>query len=653
MGGLKINIVIYILFFPLLCTAQQSLLPLGFWNLSSLSGDLKAGGLYAAGDVNTYGIKNKFNTFNYYGGIFVKTSSFIWNPNFLTVDVEGGYYPESRQDLYLLSPNLYNVINTTKLHFRATLFPQKVISLSTYLNFDDSYDSRENLTDIRTNSQGYGGTFAFRNKMLPLTVSYNQNIWNSREIATQRNFFYNQANLNGKVSKSFGLGDHNDLLYNHYDYRRDDFNSVKLRNVSDVLQLTDAIFFDSAQRSYLNSNIMGTIQTGNDSFTQFRASENFLYKLPYNFTINSSYGYFYMYQNPVGIGQHSITARLGNQLYESLNSGLLYEYNNIDETSYHEVNDKVGIDLNYTKKVLKTNVLSIIYSYNRLFERRASTDEILTVVNEQYTISDRVILKRPYINTATLVVKDATGTIIYQLGADYLLTTLGNYIEIQRIPGGQIADNSSIYVFYNATQPGTYSYDVDIQTFYINFSVSKHLFDIYYKTSRNDYSEVRHADALLLNYLTNNIYGASSKIRNATIGLEQDNYESNITPYKMIRYYFNLQGRIGARFLYSVNANWRDYAIPTETEHRVYKDMNGMVSFSLGRKSKLDFTLSYQNQEGNQLNLDLQMARLKFTTRVDHLNIVLGLDSYNRTYLATQNTDYIGVYIQLIKKFKY
>src|SRR5579872_5720969 len=146
MRYLRLFIFYAIFYFPIKSIGQNSLLSLGVWNIYSLSGDLKLGGLYGQGIMNTYGINNKYTTDNYYGGLMIKTSSYIWHPSFLIVDIDGGYYPESKQDLYLVSPNLYNVINSQKLHLGATFFPRKPLTINTYLNFDNTYDSRENLT---------------------------------------------------------------------------------------------------------------------------------------------------------------------------------------------------------------------------------------------------------------------------------------------------------------------------------------------------------------------------------------------------------------------------------------------------------------------------------------------------------------------------
>ena len=644
---------ILILLLPAYCFSQSSMLKLGLWNISALSGEFKLGGLYGQGDINTYGIKNKVTSYNYYGGVWLKSTSFIWNPNFLLVNIDGGYYPESRQDLYLVTTNIYNVINTEKLHISTTLFPKKPITLTTYLNFDNSYDRRENLTDIRSKSKSYGETFSFRNKFLPVTLAYNQNKWDSKEILSGRDFAYEQMNINGRMTKSFGTQDKNDLVYTHNDYLRRDYNMAAIRNVSDNIELLDGFFLDSARRSQINSNIMGTSQKGNDSFNQLRVNENLYYKMPHNLMLTASYGYYNVKRSYEQMQQNSFNTLLGHQLFESLHTGILYQYNNALETSYREVNNKVGVDLNYTKRTFANGLLNVQYAYNRVFEKMKSSDILLNILNEEYNISDHLLLKRPYIVASSISVKDVTGTTIYQQGFDYTVNVIGSFIELQRIPGGLIPDNAKIFVSYTANQPGSYNYDIDLNVFSINYSIFNRLLEVYYKTNRTGYDQVHNADYLLLNYLAEDIYGSSVKYRSATVGVEYDNYQSSLVPYTMMRYFLTWQGRYGQRLVFSVNGNLRDYKIPTETTHRVYRDVNGMLSYSFSRRSKLDVNVGYQSQEGKQINLDLFTLRSKFSTVLKQLTYVVGFDLYNRVYLDDQKTNYLGAYVQIIKKFKY
>ena len=635
------------------CFSQSSLLSLGFWNISALSGEIKVGGLYGTGTMRTYGIDNKLTTYNYYGGIQLKTSSFIWNPNFLTINADGGYYPESRQDLYLVTPNIYNTINTSKLHLGTVLFPKKLLTLSNYLNYDNSYDSRENLTDIKTKSKSYGGQFSFRNKFLPVTMSYNHSKWDSREVLTGRDFYYDQKNVNAHINKSFSLQDRTELDFTHNDYYRKDFSLIGIQNVSDNLSLLNSIYLDSARKAQLNSNLFGTIQKGADNYTQLRENENFFLKLPRHFNFTSSYGYYYINRNPETLQQHSFNAMLGHQLFLSLHTGLIFEYNNAQESSYNEINRKGGIELNYIKKTFASGLINVMYNYHRVMAKRTSNDELLNIKNEEYPISDRIMLKRPYVNVNSIVVKDATGTVIYQQNLDYLVNQFGNFIEIVRVPGGLIQENSNIFVFYSAIQPGNYQYDINLNNFSINWGLWNQLIDVYFKTNRNSYENLKNSDNLILDHLNENIYGGSVKIKTATLGAEYDDYQSTLVPYVMIRYYFMWQGRYKAKLLYSVNANWRDYKMPTEDQHRIYRDLNAMLAYSFSQRLRLDVNIGYQSQQGRQINLDLYSIRTKLTRNLKQLTLVAGLDAYDRVYLGDQKNSYLGVYIQAVKKFKY
>ncbi len=653
MRFLKLIIATLAVFIPALCYSQQSMLSLGMWNLTALSGELKLGGLYGKGIINTYGIDNKVTTSNYYGGIFIKSSSYIWNRNFMTVDIDGGYYPESRQDLYLVSPNIYNAINTKKLHISSTLFPRKLISLTGHISWDNSYDSRENLTDIRTNSKTYGANLSFRNKYAPLTLAYFNSDWDSKEIMTGRDFNYKQKSLEGRVTRVFGKRDNNELVYTHNDYARKDYSLYTIRNVADNITLQDGIFLDSSRRSMFNSNIYGTHQTGSDSFNQFRLSESLFLNMKHNLTFNSGYTFYYIERLPQKLRQNSVNAMLGHQLFESLHSGLVFEYNNAHETSYTEDNTKAGLELSYTKKTFAHGLLSLQYNYSRVFEKRTSTDVFLDIKNEIYVIYDRILIKHPYIDQSSIQVKDSTGTAIYILGLDYMLTMIGSFIEVQRIPGGLIPENGKIFLYYRATQPGSYSYEINLNYFSFNYSLFNHFLDLYYKSSHNEFANVKMADNLLLDRLTQEILGTSLHYKSATVGIELDKYQSSLVPYNMTRYFLNWQGHYKENFIFSVNANWRDYKLPTEDGHRIYKDFNSMMAYAFTAVSKLDVTVGYQFQEGPQIDLEMISLRAKYSTVFRKITFVAGLDSYDRNYLRSQKTNYMGVYFQIIKKFKY
>ncbi len=649
--------------FLLICTvlalsvrgfAQNSIYTLGLYNLSSISGELKGGGLYALLKTNSNGVIDNTKTANYYGGIFIKTSSYIWNPSFLTLDVDGGYYPESLQNQNLIFPNRYDVINTKRLHIGSVLFSGKPITLSGNFNISNSYDSRENLADIQTDSKTYGGGFAYKNKFLPVSFSINQTDWNSKEIQTGHTYYYKQNNIDARATKKFGKRDRNDLIFTHHDYWRQDYNLAATRNVSDNLELNNSYSLDTSGISRISSRIMGINQTGNDSFKQLSVNENLLYKLPHNLNFNCSYSFFDAVRPIQTIKQQSVNGFLSHQLYRSLTTSVSGEYSKVDASDYTQSTSNFGLNIVYNKILPFKGLLTLSYNYNLSRLNMQSQDVKLPVINEEYTFPDNDLLqlKRPYVDSASVVIKDATGTIIYQQYVDYYLVTVNGYIQIQRIPGGQIGKNGIVYLFYTANQPGSYKYDINLNNYAANVSLFKGLWSVYFNESQQSYSNIVNVMDLNLDYLTHYLYGSRIDYKVISLGAEFDDFRSSVYPYKMVRYFLNLHGYIGSNLVYSINANSRNnYQLPDGEPDRRYNDVNGMISYGLSRRSKLDVTLAYQNQKGKQINLDLATAKFKLTTSYRGLNFIFGVDMYDRNYLSTQKTDYIGGYFQVVKRF--
>ena len=635
---------------------EPNLLSLGFWKLSSVSGELKAGTLYSQSGMYLGGTTVRDNSTNYYGGISLSTNSFIWNPNFMNVGISAGYLPQSHQDQYLYYPNRTDVINSENLHFNTILLPKKPISLGAYLNFDNTFDSRENLSDIKTESKTMGSTLTYTNKFLPANLSYNVTDWNQKEIQTNRVFSYKDKIFNGRISKTFKKLDRNELSYTHREDVRTDFNVSPANYVTDNVELNNSFSFDSANRTRFTSNIAGISQRGLDSFQQVRTSENFMTTLPFKIHFNSGYTFNYVNRPSQDLIEHDINFSLSHQLYQSLYTGITGGYNQTFQSDYTEAYMSLGGNVTYNKSLGKIGQLAVSYGYSKVRDKRVSQDVLLQKIGEPYLLADNqiVMFKLPYVNQATVVVKDVTGTIIYQEYFDYNLILRNNYLEIQRVPGGQIPNNTTVYISYTANQPGNTQFDANNNNFSVDLSFLRRLIGVYYRFMANNYSNVKNTDGLFLNYLTYYLYGIRSEYKFISGGAEIDDYQSSLYPYRMTRYFLTMQGTIKRRFVVSLNANERIYDhLPNNEMNRIYQDVNGLLAYSLTRRTKIDFNLIYNYQHGQEINLDLLSAKLRISTVIRDMVWLAGIEAYNRLYLDTERNTYFGGYIQVSKKFKY
>jgi hypothetical protein len=135
-------------------------------------------------------------------------------------------------------------------------------------------------------------------------------------------------------------------------------------------------------------------------------------------------------------------------------------------------------------------------------------------------------------------------------------------------------------------------------------------------------------------------------------GVEYDNYASSVIPYKLMRYFLQIQGSFKNKLLYSLNGNYRDYKeIDNETDQK-YTDVSGNIAYMFTAVSKLNVELGYRKQIGNAIDLDLLTLRTEFTTTYRQLFFKVGVELYRRTYL-NEDVNFNGAYIQIIRNFKW
>lgn len=650
--GLKTRILIYCLLS--LSTfdgySQNSGYSSGLWNFTSLDGEVKLKGLYR----QRYTTLNDFSEFQestyFSGGVRLNTKSYIWHPNFLQIDVGGEFYPESNQDDYLVTPDRAEVRTLKGVNIGTTLFSNKPVTLSSWASWNDSYSNRENLTNIRSKTSRWGSSLYLRTKLMPLNISYNNTKWDQEETETGRTYNTEQSNFEVSTQKAFSERDHNELSYSHNQYFRQDASLFKIENITDNIRLKNSLFLDKEKRYTFRSMIYNYNRQGSQNFHIFNVTENLTLQLPQNLRFNGSYNLYNQQQELQNSHQNKLSANLSHKLFSSLDTRLFYEYSGIKHSLYQETRNRAGFNINYNKRI-PTGRLTLSYNYSQLRNNMDSDPVDLLIFNERYMLADGEItmLERPHIDIHTIVVKDITGTIIYQLDFDYILIENSDYIEIQRMPGGQIANQSTVYIDYVAIQTGSYKYNAVSNNIAVNITLFNRLLELYYRGQYMDYRNVEKSELLVLNYIKHNTFGARINIWFTELGAEYEYHNSTITPYKLMRYYVNVQKRI-EKIVLSVNGNIRDYDMLDENINRKYSDLSGKAGYLFSPRTKLDFMVGYRKQIGPGIDLDLLTASSEFTTSIRQLYLTAGVNLYRRNYLGDE-INYYGTYVQLVRRF--
>lgn len=651
-NGLKILILILLVITPeKYLYSQTGFDSYRFWNQGPVNGEISLRGIYRDQTTLLRDLEENQQSRYLMGGIRVNTSAWLWKPDILNFYVGGEFNPETRNEKYLIVPDRAEARTLSKLDMRATLFNNRVVNLNSYLNLSQSYFKREYLTNIRSDNRQWGGLLGFSNKFLPASFSYRNTSWKQNEIQTGRHFEMEQNNLEGRITKSFSSYDRSEirLSLDDYSYKYDllDSNSNQVKRMSFI----NSVWFDEKHNYSFNSNVMYHDQAGTYDFTRLEIAERLNFILPASFRFSSGYNYMKLSDIYQDTESHRAQAGINHKLFESLYSSLFTELSYVNHTLYEERDLKAGFEIRYTKKIGSSKI-NIGYKYFRHNSDMTSAPSLVRIVNEQHTLTDGsvTILNKPYIESGSVIIRDITGTIIYQENLDYLLSGIGDYIEVIRVPGGQIADGDNIMAEYTATQPGSYTFRANNNSLSLSLSMFKNLFEIYYRGTAQEYPFLVDTEFLVLSSYYQNIYGARFNTSFANGGIEYDNYNSNIIPYRRLRYFVSSNIIIKTRFIISVNANINDYKMLNEDVNLLYASINGRLAYNFSPAMRASMEAGYLTQTGRNIDLDLftTRAEVSYTRRL--LQLKAGVEMYRRHYLES-DIYFAGSYIQLSRKF--
>ena len=631
--------------------AQPSL---GIWHFRNISGEVDLKGQYRQLESTFNELTEDQRSTYLLGGIKLNTNSYLWDEDLILIDLGGAYSPELRDEKYITVPDRSEVRTLKKIDLKTTFLNNKPVTLQGFYNFDQNYYNRELLTNVRSNNQQWGGILSLNNRILPVTLTYRNQKWDQEEIQTGRTFNMEQESVEVRATKSFGSRDRTELLYTHNNYLYRYAGMHQTHHLIDRVALNNNIFFDTGRKYSLHSRFTWYDQEGTSTFRRIELNEGLSIQLPHQLKLMGGFN-LYNLKDPVQVwDQIRSRIALQHKLFQSLNTKIYFEYARVKQevVSLHSEYDfRTGLDLKYTKKI-PIGTLNLAYSYFRHEHSTEGPPGMLQVLNEEKVLSDGEFssLNKPYVELPSVIVKDVTGTIMYQLNFDYILIERSAYVEIQRVPGGLIPNDGTVFIDYVYIQPGSYSYGANNHRISASLLLFKRLLEIYFRFSVQDYPKVNQGDLLTLNYYNQHIYGFRLDLGIARAGIEADMYDSNIIPYKMRRYYMDVNWNFRSKLLLTVNGNIRDYRMIAEEVNQLYSNISGKLAYRIKPRMRVSIESGYLNQSGPNIDLDLLTARAEFFSEFNKLQVRVGLEMYRRLYLNS-NFDFNGAYIQLTRRF--
>lgn len=625
---------------------------LGGFHLKSISGNVFLWGDYRF-QTNTLksGFREEQKSSAFSGEINLNSTSYLLHPNFLLIDLGFGYAPGIIKNNYLVAPDRTDSQTAEKLNFGLTFFNQRPFSINTFANYSHNFINRELSSDVESFRFNAGSAIAYKNKVLPISINLKHDWWKQNELLTKRVYESKQNSISGKIVKSFAHLDRNELETGYDDYsRKYGINSV-IRNESFKVIMRNRFYLNSDHRDHYQSYIWYQNQKGDQLIKRFLTNQELHREILTNLHIRLRGQYSKLKYNMIDTRQYYGFGELSHQLYRSVRTFVNFDYSDSKQTYFDEAIKKVQTGFDYRKQI-PTGSLQLSYSYLYQSSDRNATPTNLVIINEEHNLvdGDIILLNNPGVLMTTVKVTDLTETIIYDADVDYTLIQRGAFVEIMRIPGGQITNGDVVLVDYESENNPSYNYNATGNRIRISVSAINNLLDIYFGYNDFNYSDIEGGDLNIFKYFNQRLCGLRLQYEFITAGFELDDFNSNITPYQSLRYYADISNIFFNRLMVGISASYQDYNLVQSDEKYIYKLGTGRISYMFSSRTKFSFTVNSRLQRGNTIDLNLYSIRTELETQFRNIIMVLGYQNFYRDFLG-EKVNYNNLYLRIGRRF--
>lgn len=651
MKFLKWSTLLFVFTYPFLTVnGQYSATPVQAFKLQKVSGDIKLDGFYNYKTLNNNGIEDKYNISYISPAISLKTKSYIGHPDFLSIKINADYNPELRTSIADIHPDQVDKISYRGIDISANLLKRKEIRLNSNFKISDGYYNTEDISYTKFKNKYWDIQLSSVKNEIPFQITYSNIISKNKNLTINQSNSFDTKRLLGNIKNSFFKNNLNELMYTYINDNRLYNNLNGVNTESHDINLNNRFAFDRQNNYSLNSMVRNNIRYGNLESKEFSAIEKLLFKFPANFKLGLNYQYKDYTRQKLNINQNNIYSHLDHQLFRSLRSSVFTSINNTKSGLYNSKIIQTGFSFNYMKTI-PTGSININYHYADELMDSKNEPSTIQIVNEQHTISDGdlLVLNNQFVIKESVIVKNMNQILIYQENFDYYLIDQGNYVEIQRIPGGQMDNNSIIYVDYLTELSGTSSYSLNRHNFSAKVSVFKQLLSIYYNYREDAYSDIHFINTFSRDQYKQHVWGIKSRSKYHGAGIEYKEKESSLLPIQQLKYYANLRLSF-KKFYFFASANQIHYYKYGNSINQNYFYSSVKTTYNMNSFTKIVYSFNFKKQTLNNTPLDLIKSKLEYSSKIRKFRYSFGLEYFHKNILLDK-TQLGGVFVRIMRKF--
>jgi hypothetical protein len=422
--------------------------------------------------------------------IFVMSHSYVYHPNFLTLDIGGG---PVRQDTSIDVDGTETSVGKTLYNFtgRASLLRDKPMSGSLFYDHLNPTVSVAPGEIMVQESDRYGLNFSVSNAALGLPFNLGYVRTQTQGSGAGRVLDDDLEQFNFNISRSFGKLGSTSLQYQAADQRsRSGSLSLPIQattTASQGLNLNTRLQFGDNQQYDLSNHI----SFNRRQYTLASASQpdqsdsGFLLDLRARPSRQLSlFGAYHRNSNDQGLNSLVAQSLSGGASYlpqPDLETSVGIRLDRSDADQYALRSESIDGAIRY-KHALWLGNLQL--SYGAKYDRRdqQASNPLVNVIDESVTLAgtSQVALSNLHVVAGSVVVTNLTQTQTYVENLDYLVIVIGAETRLQRLASGSILDGEVVLVDYTYDIGGSYASTQLDQTLSLNWNVSRNV-DAYFR----------------------------------------------------------------------------------------------------------------------------------------------------------------------------
>ena len=494
--------------------------------------------------------------------------------------------------------------------------------------------------------QSWGVRTGYRDGAVPFTVAFNQSHQNANGLMMDST--QDQTTLNAHARNERKKEDVTDLTYQfgQYDQATSD-GTTTYRNISsfNYATLTDTEHFKKSElSSALTFNEYGV--SGSDS-------ESLNGSLDYSVALAPSLRNFYDYTATIDTGggadyqQHFVRAGLQHQLYESLNSTWdvhgAWTDSSSPDASLTALTEGTTVAENYSKRLGTWGHLTLggSVSYDRTGQ--SSSGAALVVPNEAHTLTagQWVPLSQPNVlSIISVTTAPLQGSRPLTENTDYYVNRSVNPWLIEISPASIIiTSGAAVQVTYDVAPNPSGDYSTMADQAQVRLDLFDNMVGLYarYDSTENNSS----SPDFVLENVSEFQAGADFHRRGLRLDANYTDRRSSLNNYTSFSTAEGYTLLSSARDSAGIDLHQQWSAYPgnsggggSQSQSESYYSYTFRYEFHPAGRFKWSSEAGYEQQRGYGLNENLMVARSNITWRVGKLDLNLGYEYQDQTYIA-------------------